>query len=214
MISRNVVNPNNPSSVSAKARHRRWGQFLTEFPDINAMRVLDLGGTPAYWQAAPCTPRAVTVVNLDAHDSNELVTAIQGDACAPPAEVTRERFDLVVSNSLIEHVGGHVQRQRLADVVHAASDLHWVQTPYRYFPVEPHWMFPGFQFLPFAARVRVTRSWPLGHRHTDDSATAVASVHEVDLVGIDQMRSYFPDSRIWFERMGGLVKSLVAVRSA
>ena len=26
--------------------------------------------------------------------------------------------------------------------------LHWVQTPYRYFPIEPHWIAPGMQFLP------------------------------------------------------------------
>ena len=29
-----------------------------------------------------------------------------------------------------------------------------VQTPYRYFPVEPHWLFPGLQFLPMGLRAR------------------------------------------------------------
>ena len=28
-----------------------------------------------------------------------------------------------------------------------------VQIPYRYFPIEPHWLFPGLQFLPQRARI-------------------------------------------------------------
>ncbi len=39
----------------------------------------------------------------------------------------------------------------------------WVQTPYRYFPIEPHWIFPGFQFLPLSARTEISRRWPLGN---------------------------------------------------
>ena len=27
-----------------------------------------------------------------------------------------------------------------------------MQTPYRYFPIEPHWLFPGMQFLPLPVR--------------------------------------------------------------
>lgn len=40
-----MVNPANPRSLSAGARRRRWAEFRTHFPDISAMRVLDLGGT-------------------------------------------------------------------------------------------------------------------------------------------------------------------------
>lgn len=178
------------------------------------MRVLDLGGTPAYWASAPVQPASVTVVNLAAFpETVDHVSAVVADACSPPETVTRNPYDLVVSNSLLEHVGGHVRRQQLSDAIRGAADRHFVQTPYRYFPVEPHWLFPGLQFLPFAARVWVTRTWPLGHRHAKDLSTAVASVNEVDLVGLRQMRSYFPESDIVLERFLGVPKSLIAVRS-
>jgi hypothetical protein len=178
------------------------------------MRVLDLGGTPAYWQKAPVRPGHVVTLNLVAETTSDTwVDARVGDACSPPASVLGLRpFDLVVSNSLIEHVGGHVQRQRLAEVIATAAPRHWVQTPYRYFPVEPHWMFPGLQFLPFAARVAVTKTWPMGHRYASNDADAVASVHEVDLLGLRQMRSYFPTSTMWIERLAGAPKSIVAVK--
>ena len=154
----------------------------------------------------------MTTVNLDRYDSDGFISAVRGDACDPPVEVRHDRFDLVVSNSLVEHVGGHAQRRRLAEVVHTAADRNWIQTPYRYFPVEPHWMFPGMQFLPFSARVAMSSVWPMGNRRTPDRAEATEWAHEVELIGIAQMRSYFPESTIWLERLAGLVKSLVAIR--
>lgn len=209
-LTRKLADPDNPRSASARARYRRSEQFMQQFPHIGQMRVLDLGGTPDYWLSSPFSPAAVTIVNLAHYVSYGIVTAVQGDACDPPARVQAERFDCVVSNSLIEHVGGHVRRQRLSDVIHSRSDRHWIQTPYRYFPIEPHWLFPGLQFLPFPARVWVTRRWPLGHMQISGRA-AVDAVSEVELLTLTQMRSYFPESSIWFERFAGLPKSLVAI---
>lgn len=201
-----------PTSLSNWVRGRRWNKLKETFPHINDMRVLDLGGTPAFWKSAPVTPAHVTVVNLSGLEGFEGVESVQGDACDLPKSILGGGYDLVVSNSLIEHVGGHSQRLRLADSIHAAADHHWVQTPYRYFPIEPHWLAPGIQFLPFAAKVRATMLWKFGCLYTTDRAEAVEIVHEVELLSITQMRSYFPDSTIWYERFSGLVKSVVAIR--
>ena len=73
-------------------------------------------------------------------------------------------------------------------------------------------MFPGFQFLPASAQMRISKAWPLGHiRSTTDSAWA--DVSSVELLSITDMRGYFSDSTIWLERWSGTVKSLVAVAS-
>jgi hypothetical protein len=165
------------------------------------------------WKSSPVRPAAVTTVNLLSQQSDDpSVSAVQGDACRLPAEIRCQRFDLVYSNSLLEHVGGHIQRRLLADNVRALADRHWVQTPYRYFPIEPHWLFPGIQWLPYEARVRLSLKWNRGHIRTYDRADAEDQVNEIDLVGVAQMRMYFPTSAIWYERFGGLIKSLVAIR--
>lgn len=210
----NAVNPNSRQSLAGKARSKRW-QHLTEvFPAFSEMRVLDLGGTPQSWKLAPLMPRAVTTVNLQTLESdNPSVTPIAGDACNLPASVANDRFDLVFSNSLLEHVGGHIQRQQLADNVHRLADRHWVQTPYRYFPIEPHWVFPGFQWLPYEARVQISLRWNRGHVRTHSRDQAENIVDEIDLVGISQMRRYYPSSTIWYEKFAGLVKSLVAIKA-
>lgn len=205
-----LIDPTNPNSFSSRARTQRWDLFNAEFPDLPSMRVLDLGGTPGYWRSAPVRPAAVTTVNLTAPDAPEpWLTTSAGDACT----VDATGYDLVVSNSLLEHLGGTERRRQFADVVHRAADRHWVQTPYRYFPVEPHWLFPGFQFLPVAARVAVTRHWRYGHRYQPDPKRALRLVLEVDLVCAKEMAHLFPGSRLWRERAAGLTKSLVAIRS-
>lgn len=208
-FSNRILGVRNPKSVSSWARRRRWAKFVEVFPEIEQMHVLDLGGTPWYWRNAPVMPAHVTTVNLRHMDSTENITAVQGDVYShPPGS-----YDLVISNSLIEHVGGHSQRARLADVIAAAADRHWVQTPYRYFPIEPHWLAPGIQFLPFEARVKATMLWKFGHCHKTDRAAAVDIVNEIELIGLTQMRAYFPDSDFWLERVAGLVKSMVAFRA-
>lgn len=203
-----------PGSVGERSRARRWQEFQRRFPDVSGYRVVDLGGTPASWLRAPVRPKHVVVVNLtDLPDPGEpWLTVERGDACTLPDHLYEQPFDLVFSNSLIEHVGGHARRQDLADAVHRLAPRHWVQTPYRYFPVEPHWLFPGMQFLPLRARAAIVRSWPLSHSGArPETATAIAL--ETELISITEMRHYFPGSQIVRERFGPLVKSLVAVRT-
>ncbi|OSC28846.1 SAM-dependent methyltransferase [Mycobacterium vulneris] len=201
-------------SLSGRARARRWRHLIDTFPSFSEMRVLDLGGTPESWRLASVRPKSVTTVNRASLESwTPDITAIQGDACDPPKSVASAHFDLVFSNSLLEHVGGHVQRQRLADNVHALADRHWIQTPYRYFPIEPHWLFPGMQWLPYEARVQISLRWNRGHIRTHTREEAQEQVDEIELIGISQMRRYFPSSIIWHERFAGLIKSVVAVRT-
>ncbi len=208
-----LADADSTASVAATLRARRWNRFVELFPDIAEMRVIDLGGTAAYWAAAPVRPARVVLVNLQAQASDEAwITSYVGDVCDPPEAVRAERFDVVYSNSVIEHVGGHANRERMAEMVHGLGDRHWVQTPYRYFPIEPHWLFPGFQFLPTTLRARVARSWPLAWSRPPDRRTSVSNAMGVELLDRTQMTYYFPGSTLLTERVGGLVKSLIAVR--
>ncbi|WP_030269327.1 SAM-dependent methyltransferase [Streptomyces sp. NRRL B-24484] len=213
MLKTTIADPDRPGSLAHAARARRWTELLRCYPDLAEMRVLDLGGTPGSWRAAPLRPAHVVTVNLDPatarHDEPGL-TAVVADACDLPSSLAHERFDLVYSNSLVEHVGGHSRRCRFAETVRGRAAHHWVQTPYRYFPIEPHWVFPGMQFLPFRARVVVSQRWPHGHIRSAGPAQAVADVAEVELLSATEMRAYFPDSDLWYERFAGLPKSLVA----
>lgn len=173
------------------------------------MRVLDLGGTPRFWRAAPVQPAEVTIVNFIAEEIAEpwMKNAVT-DACDPDLEGT---FDLVVSNSLIEHVGGHARRSQLATVVRERAPRHWIQTPNRSFPIEPHWLFPGAQYLPVKTRARLSLHWKYGHMQATTPEEALEQSREVQLLDAGQIQALFPDSRIWHEKFAGLTKSLVAI---
>ena len=176
------------------------------------MRVLDLGGTAASWRALGLRAGQITLVNLDpADDPDEpWMEVVRADACAGGFG----HYDLVFSNSLMEHVGGHARRQEFADVVRDSAPSWWIQTPYRYFPVEPHWIFPGFQFMPFRARLMICRHWSIGHMPAcKDVAEAAELVASVELLSVTEMSAYFPGSEIWFERIAGIPKSLVGINA-
>ena len=212
LVQRYVSDISSPSSLAGRSRLARWTEFTSRFPDIATCSVLDLGGTSGFWRTAPLKPAHVTVLNLsDDQADEEWITVVTGDACAPPASIA-DSYDLVFSNSLIEHVGGHFQRLRLAEVVHEKAPRFWIQTPYRYFPIEPHWVAPGMQVLPFRARVEMSRRWPMGHYREAPSDQAVDAVAEVELLSKTEMTRYFPDADIWWDRFAGLPKSMVAVR--
>jgi hypothetical protein len=194
-------------------RLRRWERLTREFPDFERMRVLDLGGTTVFWTRAPVRPKSVTVINLkEPGEGLPWVSPVAGDACDAHELVAGEEFDLVFSNSLIEHLGGHLQRARFAEVVRSMAPKYAVQTPYRYFPVEPHWVFPGMQFLPLSVRSWLAPRWPLGHTHGWPGPDAREEVMFTELLSLTDMRTYFPDARIVWERFAGIPKSMTALR--
>ena len=200
-------------SLAERMRLRRWARLTEEFPDIENMRVLDLGGTSIFWARSPVRPKSVTVINLnEPGDGLPWVRPIEGDACDAGNLVGDEGFDLVISNSLIEHLGGHSKRVTFAEVVRSMAPHYAVQTPYRYFPIEPHWVFPGMQFLPLNVRSWLAPRWRLGHTHGWPAPDAHNEVLFTELLSLTEMRSYFPDGRIVWERLAGLPKSMTAFR--
>ena len=176
-----------PTSLAATFRRRRWDQLLAAFPDLESMSVIDLGGRASTWLDAPRHPRHVHVLNLEPPEETPTpawMTVQYGNACALPADVLARDYDLVFSNSVLEHVGGHANRADFAASVHRLADRHWIQTPYRYFPLEPHWLFPWFQHLPVSVRAWIARRWPMAHSPASSREDAVQRGMSVSEHGI------------------------------
>lgn len=205
-----------PRSLGGRSRKHRWKTFRDHFPEIDSMSVVDLGGTVDYWMRSPVQPRSVHVLNLQEPPSSipDWITVDVADATDPALLSRAGAYDLVYSNSVIEHVGGHERRTAFAANVAALAERHWIQTPYRYFPVEPHWVCPFMQFLPLRMRARLGLHWPLVHTRHADMESAIAAQLTVELLDITAMRHYFPNSEIVYDRLAGLVKSVIAVKES
>lgn len=203
-----------PNSLSARARGRRWSLLLERFPDLDEMSVVDLGGTAGFWSSAPVRPRRLILLNPTPEPTPEpWAESLVGDACNLPPEIRDGDVDLTFSNSVIEHVGGYARRREFADGVRALAPAYWIQTPNRWFPVEPHWVFPFFQFLPPPAKAVVARHWPLAPKDEENEKDWPLTFSlDIELIGRTEFGFLFPDADILRERFLGLTKSFIAVR--
>src|SRR5712671_526568 len=110
-----LIDPDQAGSLTHRIRQRRNEEFKRRFPDLADMRVLDLGGTAISWRVLGLRPRSVTLVNLDRAEepAESWMSSVRADACAGGFG----KYDLLFSNSLFEHLGGHARRQQFAKVV-------------------------------------------------------------------------------------------------
>ena len=210
-LTKRVVGDFEAGSMSARARDRRWQVFLDAFPDVAERTVLDLGGDVRAWRLAPVRPKRLILLNIFPQEvEEEWITPLVGDACEPPADLPEA--EIVYSNSVIEHVGGHWRREQFAGVVRRC-DRYWVQTPSRGFPIEPHFMFPMLQHLPRGAQASLVTRWPVGnYAAVKDRSEALSRLLDIELLSADEMRFYFPDAELYRERFVGLTKSFVAIK--
>lgn len=205
-----------PSSLASRLRRRRLALFLDLVaPLARPLRILDVGGSEHYWtdigfQGEP--QLEIHLVNLEAPIVTQPgFTGLAGDA--RDLRQFRDRaFDVVYSNSVIEHVGSFDDQSRMAREIMRVGTRYFVQTPNRYFPIEPHFLFPGFQFLPTAVQARLHYTFKLGWNASvaTSLAEAHASVSETRLLTERQVRSLFPGATLYREKVFGLCKSFVA----
>jgi hypothetical protein len=181
------------------------------------VRILDIGGTNSFWEQRGWTSRTnvhIVLVNLDAEPSvHENIDARQGDATDLSA-FPDGGFDVVFSNSVIEHLGSLDRQAAMAAEVRRLAPLHWIQTPNFWFPIEPHFLTPGWHWLPAKLRIALLRKRRWGWRGPcPNPEEAKALVNEVRLMRGRELTRMFPDATLEKECIGPLVKSFVAVRA-
>ena len=194
-----------------RTKRLRW--FTSVFDVKSTTRVLDLGGLAYYWDFLD-EPPAVTIINLEppveGSGSSRWVVA---DATRLPFR--NEAFDVVFSNSLIEHIIGDSDRKAFADEVRRVGRRFCVQTPNRRFPIEPHLMTPLIHFLPRRLQKRLVRNFTLwGWIARPTSAEASGFLGLTKLIDRREFELLFPGATIIREKFLGLTKSFTAVGSA
>lgn len=184
-----------------------------------AVRVLDVGGTAAYWEnfdPADLNSLNVEITLLNPQQSsgsNGRFHSISGDG--RDIKCDDNAYDFVHSNSVIEHVGNHSDMLSFAGEVRRVAKSYFVQTPNYWFPVEPHYRTAGFHWLPISAREQLLLRMSLGSfAKAVDVAEAQRAARDSQLLTERRLRSLFPDAEIAREKTYGLTKSLTAYRLA
>jgi Methyltransferase domain len=215
-VLRGAADDNETGSLSHRLRERRFAAFETAASVLERpMRLLDVGGTVDFWEARGWAGRddvEITLLNLIVEPSPyENIVSTAGDA-ADLSEYESGAFDLVFSNSVIEHVGTPDRQAAMAREIARVSTAYWVQTPNYWFPMEPHYLVPAWQWLPESARVAILRRRRVGQLgRTPDPREALEVVRGTRLLSRSALARMFPDAALVPERFGGLVKSWTAV---
>lgn len=200
-------------------RPRRIRALKAMLPQIEreGTRILDLGGTAQWWQDVAPGTRDITIVNIDHRHEAEVTAAGYRFVCADACELPFDdgQFDLVVSNSVIEHVGDAARQARFAAEMRRCGRALYMQTPNRGFPVEPHLIALGLHWLPAAWQRRLVRRASIwGWVARPSQAQIDEFIASTRLLDRREVARMFPDCQIAAESVLGLAKSFIAVRLA
>lgn len=200
-------------------RARRFRNFMTLFPPDKCCRILDLGGSATIWEMMDY-PAEITLLNinetwLEVPETQEHRKYIPVVGDGRHTSFEKGTFDLVFSNSVIEHVGSPADAAAFALEVRRLGKAFYCQTPNKWFPIEPHYgtvllhWFPGL--LENYYVFRYFTLWGLMHK--PDRETAQKAVKDARLLTKREMESLFPDAEITTERfMWMFAKSFIALK--
>ena len=228
--------PAKPAPVAAPAapvapatgRHARFAPVAGLIRELHAagggepVRVLDAGGFDDFWKTLPEDLLARCRVTLldpglkkpPREDADPRFAYRAGDVCDLSRWRTGE-FDLAFSQGTLDHLGLYARQERFAAELRRVGRRYAVRAPNFWFPVDPDYRVPGWQYLPARLRIALVRRFRIGQidRATCD-ADARRWVEETRLVTAAELRALFPDGRILRERLCGLTKSFCVLGPA
>ncbi|MBN3584720.1 class I SAM-dependent methyltransferase [Algoriphagus aestuarii] len=207
----------NPNSLGAKLRNKRQhvfeSLFHSRFKDSETIKILDVGGTDYFWKdsSLPENPKIeITLLNLtEEKTTHPRIKSVIGDATNMP-EFETNRFDLVFSNSVIEHLYSWENQVKMANEIQRVGQTFFIQTPNKYFPIEAHYAIPFAQYMPKSLMLPVLTKTRLSRLKKWDAKEAEQYLDEILLIDEAGMKKLFPGASIYKERMLGMVKSFSA----
>jgi hypothetical protein len=214
---------------STNCRFRRARLFIDRLKPTATDNILDLGGGKGGHMAEILPYRDnVTIADVD---SNQLRSAaenygfetlcLDGSAKFPVGD---KQYDVVFCSSVIEHILGphetifdvvddkqfvasaRAAQASFAGEVRRIAKRYFVQTPYKYFPLEAH------SFLPFVI-VLLPRRWQIKLLAFFGRYWIKSVQPDFRRLTIKDMRRLFPDAEIVLERYCGFVKSIIAIKA-
>jgi ubiquinone/menaquinone biosynthesis C-methylase UbiE len=207
----------NPDSFGYALRNKRFQIFEDlidkNFPKNQIIRVLDVGGTGYFWKDRKLFHSGrlqITLLNLEAE--NHLpngIKSISGNA-TDLSEFEDNHFDLVFSNSVIEHLYTWENQQKMAKECMRVCKNYFIQTPNKHFMIEAHYAIPFIQYMPKRLTYSILTKTRLSRMRKWAPHDAEQYLKEIRLINKSEMEQLFPNAKIYKEKMLGMTKSFTA----
>ncbi len=205
--------------IMAYFRRKRLAELLKIYPDIESYSVLDVGGRPFIWNLLKehygVAPKRLVLLNTPSETllpESEDYTVKIADGCNLP--YAADSFDLVFSNSVIEHVGQDKEMSQFSKECERVGRNIYIQTPNRWFPIDAHLGVAFIHWLPrplykklsfLSLRYPFTINNPTQRRDFD------LEFETTYLLTFKQLEQLFPQQRIISEKFLFFIKSFVVV---
>lgn len=186
-------------------------QFCKLFGVTAETRILDVGGYEFNWMLLSFSP-FVIFLNLSVQSKSKFYWVAADGRHLP---FKGGAFDLVYSNSVIEHLRNFEDQCLFAAECRRVGRSYYVQTPNKWFFVEPHLITPFIHWLPRRIQKLLWRNFTVWGWITRPTRKYCESfMNEVRLLSKSDLKRLFPDAEIRYERFLGLNKSIIAVRNS
>ena len=218
-----ITDYDNPKSIGSQMRAKRIAPLLSmidkTYKKYKEVKIIDIGGKKNYWNILPQDiikekKIHITVVNLPGEilpATEENYHFIHGDACNLN-DFKNNSFHIAHANSVIEHVGSWHNMMKFAQEVRRLAANIYVQTPYFWFPMEPHFMCPFFHWIPRPLKISLIMHYDLGnHQRSQTVNEAAAKLENYRLLDKKMLQELFPDCVIKHEKIWGMTKSIIAI---
>ena len=201
----------NKNSLGNKFRKKRFSFFLKKFDSLNKpITLLDIGGKINFWEnrgLAGNNDYIITIINIEKEKSNySNINCLIGDA-TNLNQFNNKSFDIVHSNSVIEHLYNFENQKKMASEIMRVGQKYIVQTPNKYFFIEPHYLLPFFNIVPEKLKYLILTKTKLSRLKKWDKNFAKQYIKEIRLLSEKEMKTLFPKSKIYFEKFLGMNKS-------
>lgn len=195
-------------------RTKRMKDFLSAYPDLRNLSVLDVGGRPYIWKLIKkkynIVPKSLVLLNTE--DEKKIS---QKDFYIEIGDGTKLHFvdncfDLVFSNSVIEHVGSFRDMEKFASECMRVGKEIYIQTPCKYFFIEPHIVTLFIHFFPKSI-YRKFVFLSLRYISLRNNTVQFYKIFDgINLLTATTFRRLFPEKKITFEKFIFLKKSMIA----
>ncbi len=191
-------------------RTKRMTQFVKVFTLTGETQILDVGGSPFNWSLIKCEYPQLMFLNIYPVAGGQTNRIIADGRHLPFAG---NSYDIVYSNSVIEHLGDWESQVAFAKEIRRVGRRYYVQTPNRRFFIEPHYITPFIHYLPKKVQRYLLRNFTVWGLITRPSQQKVDDLlQELRLLTVQEFQELFPDAEITNERFIGFVKSFVAMK--
>ncbi len=198
--------------VSPYFRRRRIDLFIKILNPLESTNILDVGGGADFWELSE-----LTILNLFtppddiAAKYSHNFHFVKGDG--RHLVYDNNSFDIVFSNSVIEHVGTFADQVRFANEALRVGKNVWIQTPAREFFIEQHTLTPFSHYLPKNFQKRLMKNftlWGLIGRLTQKQCKEF--LDSLNLLSYADLQYLFPECKILKEKFWFFTKSYTVVK--